>query len=123
MCVAKAKELGYESIRLVQEAYNTTSFSLYAKLGFEPKDQLTFLHGIFMFASFLNIDIKKNEESRKNITTLNALTFFSHYNLVGVPDQSFPLPEWEGGPNFTIRKLKAGDVPLCAALHRRITVP
>ncbi len=61
MCVAKAKELGYESIRLVQEAYNTTSFSLYAKLGFEPKDQLTFLHGKFIFAS-LYIDIKKEVE-------------------------------------------------------------
>jgi hypothetical protein len=36
---------GHKSIRLVQEAYNLVSFSLYAKLGFEPKDQLNFFMG------------------------------------------------------------------------------
>jgi hypothetical protein len=36
---------GHKSIRLVQEAYNLVSFSLYAKLGFEPKEQLNFFMG------------------------------------------------------------------------------
>mgnify|MGYP001043675612 CR=1 FL=1 len=36
---------GHKSIRLVQEAYNLVSFSLYAKLGFDAKDQLNFFMG------------------------------------------------------------------------------
>jgi hypothetical protein len=36
---------GHKSIRLQQEAYNLISFSLYAKLGFEPKDQVSFIMG------------------------------------------------------------------------------
>lgn len=44
--LAKALERNIKSIRLVQETYNTVSFALYAKLGFDPKDQMTVLTGV-----------------------------------------------------------------------------
>jgi predicted N-acetyltransferase YhbS len=43
--IDKGLKDGHKSIRLVQEAYNLVSFSLYAKLGFEAKDQLNFFMG------------------------------------------------------------------------------
>jgi len=41
----KSQEDGHESIRLIQETPNLASFTLLAKLGFEPKDQLNFFMG------------------------------------------------------------------------------
>jgi predicted N-acetyltransferase YhbS len=43
--IDKGVKDGHKSIRLVQEAYNLVSFSLYVKLGFDPKDQLNFFMG------------------------------------------------------------------------------
>jgi len=43
--IAKALADGHKSIRLAQEVYNTASFSLYVKLGFEPREQLFFFMG------------------------------------------------------------------------------
>eukprot|EP01087_Luapelamoeba_hula_P007094 TRINITY_DN1721_c0_g1_i2.p1 TRINITY_DN1721_c0_g1~~TRINITY_DN1721_c0_g1_i2.p1 ORF type:complete len:312 (+),score=45.97 TRINITY_DN1721_c0_g1_i2:37-972(+) len=41
-----AKERGTKTVRLMQEAHNRTSYSLYIKLGFEEKDQMAFVEGI-----------------------------------------------------------------------------
>lgn len=42
---AKEPDQHHTSVRLLQESYNCTSYSLYAKLGFEPKDQVCFFKG------------------------------------------------------------------------------
>lgn len=43
--IRHAKENGYSGIRLVQAAYHNRSFSLYSKLGFAVKEQLTVVQG------------------------------------------------------------------------------
>jgi hypothetical protein len=43
--LAKGEKDGHKSIRLTQEACNLVSFSLYAKLGFEPKEQISYFMG------------------------------------------------------------------------------
>jgi predicted N-acetyltransferase YhbS len=44
--ISRAKEVGKKSIRLLQEAPNTVSYSLYAKMGFIPQDQLAVFDGV-----------------------------------------------------------------------------
>jgi hypothetical protein len=41
----KAEASGYQSVRLLQSAYNRVSFSLYARLGFDVKDGIATLRG------------------------------------------------------------------------------
>ena len=41
----EAAEAGFRSVRLLQQGYNMTSFSLYSSLGFEVKDLLALLRG------------------------------------------------------------------------------
>jgi hypothetical protein len=44
-CIDKGLKEDHKSIPLLQEAHNLVSFSLYAKLGFESKDQVNFFMG------------------------------------------------------------------------------
>jgi hypothetical protein len=41
----RAKESGFEGIRLVQTPFNNRSMSLYSKLGFDVKEPLALMHG------------------------------------------------------------------------------
>ncbi|MDP2948047.1 MAG: GNAT family N-acetyltransferase [Chloroflexota bacterium] len=41
----RAERFGYESVRLLQAAYNLVSFSLYSALGFEVKDGMALVRG------------------------------------------------------------------------------
>ena len=43
--IERGREIGASSVRLVQDAFNTVSMSLYASLGFDPIEPLGLMHG------------------------------------------------------------------------------
>ncbi len=53
-----ADRKGFTSVRLVQAAFNTTSMSLYTKLGFDVREPLVCMNGPAIHASFAGYEVR-----------------------------------------------------------------
>ncbi len=74
--IERAKEKGFSGIRLLQAAYNNSSLSLYAKLGFNTQDSFAAMQGPSIKSKIPGYDVRKAQLD--DIDVCNALCEYVH---------------------------------------------
>jgi GNAT superfamily N-acetyltransferase len=69
--LTRAAARGFPGVRLVQAAYHCRSLSLYTKLGFDPREPLSTMHGAPLLRRYAGYDVRPATEA--DLAACNAL--------------------------------------------------
>lgn len=82
----RARERNFPGIRLVQVAYHNPSLSLYTKLGFDPREPLSVMHGPAIGKKIPGYEVRPMKESDLDASSRLAENVHGHNRLGEVHD-------------------------------------